>query len=204
MGATIVIPQFWDYAWETFCLKKLCKTEWLFFMSPAWVALVHDPLIQDPTMHIPSIIMQPCLLYIEITYDITGRKNIGVICRDWFPGWRKQAWPKTFSFLIFSDEMKCDDIWGNCFNRLCQFLRNWIKLNMIFKSSCLQMFYKLGVLKYFTKFTWKHIRPATAKKTPFSQNTSRWLLWDFSYFLLFFDTKRTNRNQVFSNFEHVL
>ena len=173
-------------------------------MSPAWVALVHDPSIQDPTMHNSSINYATMLtLYRDNSWYHRKEKYRCDMQRlvSWV---KKTSWPKKFSFLIFSDEMKCDDIWGNCFNRSCQFLCNWIKLNMIFKSSCLQMFYKLGVLKYFTKFTWKHIRPAIAKKTPFLQNTSRWRLWDFSYFLLFFYTKRTNRNQVFSNFEHVL
>ena len=83
------------------------------------------------------------------------------------------------------------------------------------------MFYKIGVLKNFAEFTWKQLRSVTLiKKTPvqvlscefceifknpFWQNTSgRTASGIFSFTQLFFATQWTNRNQVFSIFEHVL
>ena len=83
------------------------------------------------------------------------------------------------------------------------------------------MFYKIGVLKNFAEFTWKQLRSVTLiKKTPvqvlscefceifknpFRQNTSgRTASGIFSFTQLFFATQWTNRNQVFSIFEHVL
>ena len=67
-----------------------------------------------------------------------------------------------FSLLIFPDENNTaklvGDMWGNCFNRLCQLLYDLIR---IFKSSDWQMFYKKDALKNFAKFTWKNLRPVT-------------------------------------------
>ena len=53
---------------------------------------------------------------------------------------------------------KISRVWGNCFNRLCQLLSNWIQINMTFKSNRSQKFYKIGPLENFTKFKWKHLR----------------------------------------------
>ena len=76
--------------------------------------------------------------------------------------------------LVFSDENNISklvrDMWENWFSRLCQLSYNWIQTDMIFKNSCPQIFYKLGVLRYFAKFTWNHPRPAIFKEQgrPFS------------------------------------
>ena len=48
------------------------------------------------------------------------------------------------------------DIW-KLFNRLCKLLFDWIQINMIFKSSRSQEFFKIGVYKNFAKFKWKHL-----------------------------------------------
>ena len=37
-------------------------------------------------------------------------------------------------------------------------LFNWIQINMVFKSSCSLLFYKVGVLKNFGEFKRKHLR----------------------------------------------
>ena len=117
--------------------------------------------------------MQTCLLYIEI---IQNFKNISVIYKDQF-SWEKKTsltkevaffWKLLFSVLIFSNENNIaklvGDAWGNCFSRLCQLLCNWIRMNLIFKSSRSQMFYKISVLKKFANFAWKQLRPVTLLK----------------------------------------
>ena len=77
-------------------------------------------------------------------------------------------WKLLFSVLIFSNENNIaklvGDAWGNCFSRLCQLLCNWIRMNLIFKSSRSQMFYKISVLKKFANFAWKQLRPVTLLK----------------------------------------
>ena len=45
-------------------------------------------------------------------------------------------------------------------------------MNMIFKSSHSEMFYKQSDLKNFSKFTRKHLRPETIKKETPAQVTS--------------------------------
>ena len=127
-----------------------------------------------------------------------------------------------FSLLIFSNENNIakviGDMWGNCFNKMSQSLNSWMRMNMIFKSSCSQMFYKIGVLKKFAKFSWKHLRPATMLKkrlqrrcftvnfakflrTRFLQNTSgRLLLFFLIRFTVFLPTQWSYRDQVFSIF----
>ena len=60
---------------------------------------------------------------------------------------------------------------------ICQFIfhsyiltvSDLIRMNMVFKSSCLQMSYKIKVHKNFAKFTWKHYRPVTIKKVTLVQ-----------------------------------
>ena len=88
-----------------------------------------------------------------------------------------------FSLLIFSDENDIaklvGDMWGNCFNKTRQLLYSWMRMNMIFKSSCLQMFYKIGVLKKFAKFKRKHLRPATMLKRDSSAGDLLWILRNF-------------------------
>ena len=88
----------------------------------------------------------------------------------WFPERIKQAWPKnlhlSFSFLIFSDENNIGnivcDVWGDLFSTNCvSYLYNWIRMNMIFKSSHSQMFCKIVVLTNFSKFTLTHLRSVT-------------------------------------------
>ena len=130
----------------------------------------------------------------------------------------------SFSLLIFSNENNIakvvGDMWGNCFNKMSQSLYSWMRMNMIFKSSCSQMFYKIDVLKKFAKFRWKHFRPATMLKkrlqrrcftvnfakflrTRFLQNTSgRLLLVFFHSLYCFFTTQWSYRDQVFSIFKH--
>ena len=121
-----------------------------------------------------------------------------------------------FSLLIFSNDNiiveLAGNMRGNCFNRLCQLLYNWIQLIMIFKSSRSQMFYKVGVLKNLAKLTWKHLRLITMFQQ-ILQTFSELLFyrarpddcfWIFSYVLLFFASQWTKRDQVFSIFENVL
>ena len=135
------------------------------------------------------------------------------ICRDLVSWVKKKSRPKKLSLLIFSDENNIAklvlDMWQNCFNRLCQLLNNWIP-----NEHHSQMFYKLGVLKNFAKFTWIHQRETPAQvflanfakflRTPFLQNTSGQMFLDFFMFYCFFVIQWTNRNQAFSIFEHVL
>ena len=95
---------------------------------------------------------------------------------------------KTFSLLIFSENniaKLVGDTWGNCFNRLCQLLYNWIWMNMIFKSSHWQMFYKIPFLKNFTKFTWKHLTPSTLLKRDSRTGVFLWILRYFQETLLY-------------------
>ena len=103
--------------------------------------------------------MQTCLLYIEIIYKVS------VVCKDLVFWVKKTVQPKScffkklsFSLLIFSDKNDkaklVDDMQVNCFIKLWRLLCNWIWMNMIFKSSCSQMFYKTSALKNFAKFTW--------------------------------------------------
>ena len=103
---------------------------------------------------------------------------------------RKQAWAKKLHFLKIAVFFFSIFWWGNYFNRLCQLLYNWIRMNMIFKISRSEMFYKISVLKNFAKFTWKHVRPVTLLKRDSSagvflrilgnlQNNSGRLLLDF-------------------------
>ena len=150
--------------------------------------------------------MQIYLLYIEIIY------NISVICKDLIFLMKKTSSTKKLHFwkidtlLILFDENNIAKLfaymWVNSFNRMFPLLFNWIWMDMIFKSNLSKMF-----LKFFAKFTWKHLRLVTmlkrdsssgvlhANSENFVQNTFGWLL------LGFFEW--TNRNQVFSNFEHV-
>ena len=70
--------------------------------------------------------------------------------------------------------------------------------------------------KIFAKFKWKHLRPVTLLKRDSSAGVFLWFLqnlyrtplddwfWIFWFVLLLFITQWTNRNQVFSIFEHVL
>ena len=80
--------------------------------------------------------MQKCFLYVELIHNVTRRKNVSVICKD-LVSWVKEtsltkevAFPKKVAFplLIISDENNIGklvaDMWGNCFNRLCQLLYN--------------------------------------------------------------------------------
>ena len=69
-------------------------------------------------------------------------------------------------------------MWGNCSNRLCQLLRNWKRMNMIFKNPS-QMFYKIDALKYFGKFSWKDIRAVILLKIDSSNGVFLWILRDF-------------------------
>ena len=96
-------------------------------------ALIHDPTIHDPTMHDSRINYAPCLLYIKIIHNITGRKNISMICKDLLSWMNKTSLSKEVGFFKNS-----------------HFL--FFRTNMIFKSSRSQMFYKIGVLKNFAKF----------------------------------------------------
>ena len=41
---------------------------------------------------------------------------------------------------------------------------NWTLINLIFKSNCSPMFYKIDVLKNFVEFTWNHMRSVTLKR----------------------------------------
>ena len=94
-------------------------------------------------------------------------------------------------------------------------------INMVLESSRSLFLWKIGVLRNYAEFTWKQLRTVTLVKknqvqvlscefckifkNPFWQNTSGRLLLDFfSFTQLFFATQWTNRNQVFSIFEHVL
>ena len=127
---------------------------------------------------------------------------------------------KLFSLLILFYENNVEklvgDMWGYSFNWLCQLLYNWIRMNMIFKSSCSQIFYKIAALKNFTKFKWKHLRPVAKSvkkrlqhrcfpvnfvkflKTPFLQNTSGQLLLNFFiYFTVSLPPSELIENRLF-------
>ena len=87
---------------------------------------------------------------------------------------------------------------------MCQLLCNWIWVNMIFKSYRSQMFYKTGVVKVLEnshKSTCNYVKKRLQLRCfycefcKFFKNTFGRLLLDFFQW--------TNRNQVFSIFEHV-
>ena len=86
--------------------------------------------------------------------DFLGEKNK--------PGQRSCIFKKLLFSLSISDinniAKLVGDMWGNCFNRLCQLLYNWIRMNMIFKSSHSQMFYKVGVPKNFANAQKMHMK----------------------------------------------
>ena len=96
-------------------------------------------------------------------------------------------------------------------------LYNWVRMNMIFKSSRSQMFYKIVILKNFAEFSWKRLRAQTVLKRDSSAGVFLRILrnfqevlfhraplndcfWIFSYFLLFIATQWINRNHVFYYF----
>ena len=108
-------------------------------------------------------------------------------------------------------------MWGYYFNRLCHLLHNWIWMNMIFKSNGSQMFYKIIVVKNFTKFIWKYLRPVNLSKrdsalvfptdfceilkikTPFLQiNTGRLLLDFFINFTVFLSPGEIIETRLFT------
>ena len=114
--------------------------------------------------------------------------------------------------LIFSDQDNIaklvvgEEIFLTDFVNYCS-----IQINMIFKSSYSQMFYKISVSKNSAKFTWKHLRLVTLLQNlrPFTPETFYETPPDnyfcvFSFILLLFVTHWTNKNQVFSIFEEVL
>ena len=52
--------------------------------------------------------MQTCLFYIELIHDITGRKNISMICKDLISWVKKTSLTKevaVFSFNIFDENI---------------------------------------------------------------------------------------------------
>ena len=51
-------------------------------------------------------------------------------------------------------------------------LFNLVQINMVFRSSHSSMFYKIGVLKNYAEFTWKHLRSVTLIKRDFSAGVS--------------------------------
>ena len=99
-------------------------------------------------------IIQTCFIYIEINSWFKEMKNISVICKHLI-SWVKKTtwgcifWKLSFSLLIYSDENNIAklviDMSGNCSNRLCQLLSNWIQINIILKSAS-HKFYKINVL----------------------------------------------------------
>ena len=66
---------------------------------------------------------------------------------------------------------------------MCQLLYIWIRMNMIFKSSRLQMFFTVGVLKSLAKKRLQHrcfpVNFTKFIRTPFLQNTTGRLLLEF-------------------------
>ena len=74
--------------------------------------------------------------------------------------------------LVFSQHKSFPILWAKFFKKFLKWcskylidvirlefgLFNWFKINMVFKSSCSSVFYKIGALKNFAKFTWKHVR----------------------------------------------
>ena len=58
-------------------------------------------------------------------------------------------------------------------------LFNLIQINMVFRSSYSSMFYKIGVLKNYAQFTWKHRRSVTLIKRDFSAGVCLRILWNF-------------------------